>query len=237
MKTKTIAILLLIILSGIFYYYLTEPTGNVIKEKQTAQVIRVIDGDTLETNLGKIRLLGINTPEKKQPFHDEAEEFLNNLTLNKTVELEITGKDKYDRYLAYIFIDNEIINQKVLENGFANLYYYGKDQYYDQMKNSEEFARKNELGIWKKSSKSFCVSLIELDYTEETRCTNQEILILNNSCQEINVIIKDDANHIENIILPSGIYTQKFSCIFNDEGDSLYIRDSEGLILFYRYQN
>lgn len=232
-STKLITLFIFLIISGIFYY---NSTGNVIKETQTAVITRIIDGDTVDSSLGEIRLLGINTPEKKNSGYQEAKNFLSNLTLNKTVELETQGNDKYGRTLAYIILNNELINKKLLQEGLATLYYYEKDNYYKEMKKAEELAREQEKGLWKKSSNSSCIQLIRLIYTENgERCTNQEQLILNNSCNQMQINLKDDANHIENINLEQGIYTQNFSCVFNDEGDSLYIRDNSGLILFYRY--
>ena len=103
------------------------------------------------------------------------------------------------------------------------------------MKKAEEGARKAELGIWKKSTSFGCVSLVELKYQEEERCKNQEQLIINNRCERFNAVLKDDAAHIYDINLGPGIFTQNFSCIWNDEGDSVYIWDKNGLVLWYRY--
>ncbi len=229
MRLKPI-IALLVILSFILYYNLTE---NTIKTQQT-KVIRIVDGDTIETDLGKIRLLGINTPEKNQPLHNEAENFLKNLE-NKQVEIELHGKDKYSRFLAYIYFNNNLVNKNILENGLANLYYYDKDSHYSELKKAEESARNSELGIWKKSNNSNCIKLVSLLYKDNGKCENQEQLILQNSCQKLDVIIKDDANHIYSESVNNGIFTKNFSCIWNDAGDTLYIRDNQGMILFYRY--
>ena len=49
------------------------------------------------------------------------------------------------------------------------------------------------------------------------------------------VIIKDDATHIYREILPEGKWEKSFDKIWNDAGDTLYIWDEEGLLMFYRY--
>jgi micrococcal nuclease len=232
MKLKTILILLLIAISGFGYYHLT---GNAVYQQTIVNVTRVIDGDTIETDIGHIRLLGINTPEKKQPYYQEAKDFLINQIQGKQIQLELHGKDKYSRYLGYIFYNNKLINKKLIEQGFATLYYYDKDSHYEEMQKAEEEARKNEKGLWKKSSSYGCISIVSLEYKDGGDCKNQEQLKLNNKCEEINAIIKDDANHIYNENIQSGLFVKNYSCIWNDAGDTIYIRDSSGLILFWRY--
>jgi len=214
-------------------------TGNVAQDRITANVTRVIDGDTLDITLNnitqRIRMLGINTPELKQPYHDEAMNFLKKYE-NKTIEIEDKGKDKYSRTLAYIYYQNNLINSEILKQGLANLYVYDKDENYEELEKAEEYARNNNIGLWKKSENHGCIDIINLKHNEGgERCTNREQLVLLNSCPAMNVLIKDDANHIEDISISPGIFTENFSCIWNDEGDSLYIRDESGLVLFYRY--
>lgn len=234
METKSIIIIILFIISGIFYYQISDTTN----EFETIQVKRVIDGDTIEsTNGQKIRLKGINTPEKSMPFYNDATEFSKNIE-NKSVMIKSYGVDRYGRTLAYVFFNKKNINEEILLRGLGTLYYYEKDDYYSELKEAEEFARLNQNGIWKKSSNANCIKLIELKYEEQPkRCTNNELLKLENSCnKELNVIIKDDATHIyKETIKPNSIFVKNFSCIWNNAGDSVYIRDDDGLILFYRY--
>ncbi len=237
MKVLNILIFLLIFNTFILLGYLTSTfTGNVVHERIIVNISHVIDGDTFKDQTGQsYRLLGINTPEKKQPYYEEAASFLKQYG-GKKVELENRGKDKYDRTLGYIFYNNKLINAEILKQGLASLYVYDKDEYYSQLKKAEQEARKNNLGLWKRSNNYGCIELTRLKYEEDgNRCTNQEQLVLNNKCGKLSIIIKDDANHIEQVSLATGTYTQNFSCVWNDDGDSLYIRDETGLLLFYRY--
>lgn len=234
MKYSKILVIIFILIFGIWYYNLT---GNTISNQETVitNVTRVIDGDTIETDIGTIRLLGINTPEKKQPYYSEAVEFLKTEIEGEMVELELYGKDKYSRYLGYVFYENNLINRKIIGEGLATLYYYNKDNHYEELKNAEEFARKDKKNLWKESSNYNCVSLKKIEYKDGGNCNNQEQIILDNSCDVLDVIIKDDANHIYKEKLQKGLFVKNYSCIWNDAGDSIYIRDEEGLILFYRY--
>jgi len=215
-------------------YLASEMTGKVTYERVYANLTRAIDGDTFDSDIGKVRLLGINTPEKKQPFYKEAKDYLTGYE-GKTVEIETRSKDKYDRTLGYVYYSDILVNKGILELGLANLYYYEKDENYESMKKAEEFARNNGMGIWKKSDNESCVELVNLKYVEQERCNNQEQLIINNNCGSMNVSLKDDANHIERFILKQGVYIKNFSCVWNDAGDSLFLRDESGILLFYRY--
>lgn len=231
MNKKRVIIAILIILSGVLYYYITEPKSQRVE----ASLIRAIDGDTIETDLGRVRLLGINTPEKNEPFYPEAKDFLANYE-NNTISIELHGKDKYDRWLGYLFYNNELLNEKILSQGLANLYVYDRDNYFTRLESAEKTARESGRGLWKKSNNSLCINLVRLDYKDGGECKNQEQMILNNSCNSsLKIILKDDANHIYDESINPGLWQKNFSCIWNDAGDSVYIRDNSGLILFYRY--
>lgn len=231
MDKKTIIILILISISGIIYYnYISIPNAQKIT------INRVIDGDTieLENNL-KVRLKGINTPEKNMPKFQEAKQFLELQTKNKETSLTYTETDRYGRILGYIFTENQNINEQILKQGLAHLYYYEKDSNYNKLKIAETYAKENKLGIWQESKFSNCLQLIELDYYDKGN--DNETLTLQNNCnQNINVIIKDDATHVYKEAISPGIYTKTLQNIFNDNGDTLYIWDEEGrIIVFYRY--
>ena len=133
-------IFLFLILLIVNYNFLDGVVSNLLDEhKSEVHVERIVDGDTIKADNLTIRLLGINTPERGEKYHDEAEKFLADLIDNKTVQLEF-GKDKIDKYgrtLAYIFLNEENINQKQIDNGFANYYFpSGKDVHYNDFKNA-----------------------------------------------------------------------------------------------------
>lgn len=235
MNKKTLFLIFLIISSSIFYYQLTEEKTPLI----TSQVIRVIDGDTIETDNGLIvRLKGINTPEKNEDYYQNAKEFLEKLTLNKTIQIENHGIDKYQRTLGYIYTEKELVNSRVIKAGLATSYYYEEDSHFNEILEAENIARESGLNLWKKSSNFGCLELLELRYIEPNgRCNEGELLELKNLCDErLEITIKDDATHsYKEVIPPKEKFSKSFSCVWNDEGDSLYIRDKEGLLIFYRY--
>jgi micrococcal nuclease len=230
-RSKQIIIILLILFSGILYYFISEPRPASVQ----ISILNVIDGDTIDTSIGRIRLLGINTPEKNQPFYSEAVKFLAGKNLS-IAGAELHGKDKYGRWLAYIFVEGLLLNEEILKNGFANVYVYEKDSYFEALEKAENYARENELGLWKKSDNFGCIELASLIYLDAEDSKNQEQLQIRNKCNfSISAIIKDDANHIEDVILPPGIFSKNYTSIWNDAGDTIYVRDNNGLLMFYRY--
>ncbi|MFH1521981.1 MAG: thermonuclease family protein [archaeon] len=228
MQIKPIILAILFVVSGVFYYQFTDVTVSI----ETAHVLQIVDGDTVKLDNGQtLRLLGINTPEKSMSFSEEATEFLRELVQDKSVQVEAHGTEKYGRTLAYVFLDDKNINEEILAQGLGTLYYYEKDNYYSELEQAEEFARLNQKGLWKKSPDANCVELVEFKTDEP------EKLILQNNCdKEIKIIFKDDATHIYKATLnPNSQFAKEFSHIWNDAGDSIYISDDKGLLIFYRY--
>ena len=228
-------VVLLLVNLSLLYPYLT---GESISEYEIEMinVTRIVDGDTIESTAGKIRLKGINCPEKNQLYSEEATEYLKQFQ-GKEIALEKTGKDRYNRELGYLHYQGKLINLEILKNGFGHLYYYEQDKYFSDMKKAEKYARDNEKGIWRKSKNYGCIELINLEYNDPEGSKNQEQLILKNKCNKnLNIIIKDDATHIyEFSIDKNSLFIKNFTKIWNDNGDTLYVWDDFGLLLWERY--
>jgi len=103
--------------------------------KYNAQVIKVIDGDTLDLfiDLGfkvgfntRIRLIGIDTPEKNFPYGKVVKDYLTNLLEGNKVYLDVTKKDKYGRYLGMVYLnesDNLSVNELLINENMAKAYH------------------------------------------------------------------------------------------------------------------
>lgn len=179
MKKREILILVILIflLIAVNYNFFDNYLNNSFNEKAEVIVDRVIDGDTIEAGNESIRLLGINCPERGEKYYEEAKEFLEEQILNKTVLLEYgkERKDKYDRTLAYVFLQGENIDIKIVEKGFANYYFpSGKDKYYYQFKEAWEKCIKSNKNLCE-ASNDVCSNCIEISYTGE-------IVTLKNIC-------------------------------------------------------
>ncbi|MEA2109728.1 MAG: thermonuclease family protein [Pseudomonadota bacterium] len=92
------------------------------------KVVGITDGDTVkvlrsETHIQvKIRLAGIDTPEKKQAFGQKAKKFTAGLLANRIVEVKPITKDRYGRTVGYIYCDGQDVNLAIVKNGYAWVY-------------------------------------------------------------------------------------------------------------------
>ena len=94
-KKKYVRLLVLLVIALILtdYYYFDKFLNKTLIEKEIVIVKRVIDGDTIELESGeRVRLLGINTPEKGEWLYEEAKKFLNNsiFSLNSIPHLSLS---------------------------------------------------------------------------------------------------------------------------------------------------
>ncbi|MCA9349711.1 thermonuclease family protein [Candidatus Saccharibacteria bacterium] len=131
---------------------------------QQVTVLKVIDGDTIEVSLNgreqRVRLIGVDTPETKDPrlvvqcFGTEASQYSKNKLEGKQITLEsdpyVAHYDKYQRLLAYVYLDGKNFNQELIEQGYAHEYTYDNQLYLYQadFKLSEELARFKNQGFW-----------------------------------------------------------------------------------------
>ena len=120
-------------------------------------VISVIDGDTFRiNNKQRVRLLGIDTPEKGECYYKEASKALTNLIEGQIVILEkdISDKDKYGRWLRYAILqketgDNILVNAYMVANGYALTTAIPPDKHYRELlRAKQEKAKRNKLGLW-----------------------------------------------------------------------------------------
>ncbi|MCX8532249.1 thermonuclease family protein [Chryseobacterium luquanense] len=125
----------------------------LFSQTKTYKVIGVKDGDTVELLMnGKpqvVRLSNIDCPEKKQPFGNNAKQFVSDLCFGKMVKISTDNKkDRNKRLIAEIILSNgKNINKELVKNGLAwHFKRYSKDNSYDIL---EKQAQKLKLGLWK----------------------------------------------------------------------------------------
>ena len=111
----------------------------------------VTDGDNIRLNGERIRLTCIDAPEKTQPFGLEAKEYLMSLLQDKDFEVVKESTDMYGRTLAWIILEGDTINNKMVEAGYAWWYeYYCADN--KTLKSHQENAMKLKIGLWADAS-------------------------------------------------------------------------------------
>ena len=115
------------------------------------KVIKIADGDTLTllTDSDKkirIRLAGIDTPERKQPFGNTAKNALAKLVFQKKILIETQTKDRYGRIVGTVFLDNQNVNNELIRQGMAWVYkkYTNNKTLYEL----ENKAKTKMVGLW-----------------------------------------------------------------------------------------
>ena len=93
-------------------------------ELVTAKVVGVLDGDTMEVfhnnHAERIRLHGIDCPEKGQAYGTKAKQATSELVFGKAVNLHTHGKDKYGRTIADVLLpDGTNVNQQLVKDGWC----------------------------------------------------------------------------------------------------------------------
>ncbi len=133
------------------------PLSPSYPSNQKLTVIEVSDGDTLKLSDGKtFRLYGVNAPEVKEPYYQEAKSFTQNLVLEKEISFEQEENykvDKFGRMLGYVIVNGVNLNIELVRNGLARVVLYekrAKIKYQDELLSAENEARENKVGVWKK---------------------------------------------------------------------------------------
>jgi len=219
----------------------------VNSNRKRVLVSKILDGDTVETNLGeKIRYLGINTPEKGQPFANEATKLNQDLVLGKEIYLEfdIQTKDRYGRTLAYVYASGIFINLEMVKKGLGvSETIQPNIKYQDEIVNAQKEARDKCFGIWKGlcsqeengvlGKKDICVKIISINANapgDDNKNKNGEWIEIKNSCQnQISMddwLLKDSSasnNYtFKSFVLDGGKIIMLYSGCGNDQTDKLY---------------
>lgn len=140
------------VLTALFALGCATPLGA---EQLSGVVDRVTDGDTLTIHLKngkreKIRLQGIDAPERDQAYGAESTRVLAGLVLDRKVTVDCEGRDDYGRVLGYVTLKNTNINFEMVKRGAAWHYvFFAKENM--KLAKAEAAARQAKRGLWKES--------------------------------------------------------------------------------------
>lgn len=234
---------------------IARPTATTVPSRDTGRVSLVIDGDTVQLADGrKVRYLGINTPERGQPFYEEAKALNAELVAGQvvTLEFDLDTIDQYGRTLAHVFVDGTHVNLELVRQGYANVYTVPPNlKYSEDLLAAQRIARERQRGLWAQSGTP--VRITALDPLDEW------IEFTNQGDQPINLsgyTLKDEANHIYtfgDFTLAAGATVRLYSengqnsattlywglgteTVWNNNGDTAYLRAPDGsLVDLYTY--
>ncbi|EHJ1703264.1 TPA: thermonuclease family protein [Enterobacter roggenkampii] len=118
----------------------------------TGKIVRVLDGDTVEILAGnvatRVRLNGIDAPEKAQPFGQRSRQALTAIVGGKTVLAVGEKRDRYGRLLATLILDGRDINATQVYSGMAWVYRYKGLATEPEYLRYERDARTARRGLW-----------------------------------------------------------------------------------------
>ena len=127
-------------------------TSQVIAADHNGRVVGIIDGDTIEVlqkqHPERVRLNGIDCPEKRQAYGNKAKQAVSELVYGKEVTLQPHGFDKYGRTIADVFLpDGTNVNQTLVKDGWCWWYrkYAPRDTVLEGL---ERDAREAKKGLW-----------------------------------------------------------------------------------------
>jgi endonuclease YncB( thermonuclease family) len=121
------------------------------------KVIKVTDGDTVnvlteDNQTHKVRLSGIDAPEKSQAFGSKSKQALADVIDGKTVTVEFNKRDKYQRIVGKIMFNGKDVNLNQIKRGLAWHYKkYENEQDVDDRSiyaNAEYLAQRDKVGLW-----------------------------------------------------------------------------------------
>ncbi len=186
---------------------------NATSDKVEVQYSACVDGDTIKVIIDgekyTVRLLAIDTPEtvkpgtEVQPYGKEASEYTCDKIKNASkIELEYDEgsdkTDKYDRLLAWVYVDDSLLQKDLLSLGYAKVaYIYGDYKYTNDLYEVEKEAASSKLGIWSEeeyiSSISTNEDTVGTETTEVTFWDELQDLIT----KYLKEIVKDFTNDLK----------------------------------------
>lgn len=128
-----------------------------LAETLLGEVVGITDGDTItvldaDRKTHKIRLAGIDAPEKGQPFGQNSKESLSNLTYRQHVQIEWSKTDRYGRIVGKVIVGGQEVCLEQVRQGMAWHYkkYENEQPLEDRLAyaKAEHAARERGLGLW-----------------------------------------------------------------------------------------
>ena len=136
-------------------YHCHSSKSNSNRSFKSQDQIRVVDGDTIHIGEKKIRFSGIDTPEIRQTCTKDSQIvycgviaqkiLMEKISDQQVVCVEESKPDKYQRVLAECFVNNESLSKYMVRNGYA----FASRLYSNKFVQDEDYAKENNLGLWK----------------------------------------------------------------------------------------
>lgn len=143
--------------AGLIFTFSFVANADVI----TGRVVGIADGDTITVldvtrTQYKVRLAGIDAPEKSQPFGSASKKSLSDLVYGRQVEVDWTKHDRYQRIVGKVMINGIDANLEQIKRGMAWFFKRYQNEQPDQDRldyaNAQDYAEREHLGLWSDSN-------------------------------------------------------------------------------------
>lgn len=156
-KPKNMTALFLLVF--LFCFTLASEGGGGGKDRKFfhATVIKVIDGDTIDVRdsngrVERIRVYGVDGPERWEPCHKKAADFVRAMLLNQDVKILPRGRGKYGRLLGFVMMERKSLGLELVTSGLARVYSNGfapkESDTYRRYQMAQIHAMSGHFGIW-----------------------------------------------------------------------------------------
>jgi len=132
--------------------YSLAPIAQTRYTQREGRVVKIVDGDTYDlltsdNQLLRIRMNGIDAPEKGQPFGQKAKEYLGQLCFKQKIRIHWYNKDRNGRYIADSYLqDGRSLSLEMIRAGYA--WHFKKYSSDKVLSDAEIRARQNKAGLW-----------------------------------------------------------------------------------------
>lgn len=136
--------------TNIFVFLLILLAFPLVLFAWSGQCVAIVDGDTIKVlhngKAEKIRLYGIDCPERKQAYGKKAKQFTSAMVFNQAVDVSPVTIDRYGRTIAWVYVDGKCLNKELLKAGLA--WHYKRYSQDEDLAALEAEARQNRIGLW-----------------------------------------------------------------------------------------
>ena len=153
MRKASVIVVTMLLLAGCSMDGEAPASGGGPQGGETARVVQVIDGDTIDVNLNgeqvRVRYVGVNTPERDQSCYSEARAANSSMVSGQNVTLlrDTSDTDQYGRLLRYVYVGDTFVNEQLLRGGWAEVVVYQPDdEHADDFRTLEQQAARAGLG-------------------------------------------------------------------------------------------
>ena len=248
-------------LAGFLAAFLLASAGCGEAKNAPLKVQRVIDGDTIVLADGRsVRYIGIDTPEAGETYFEEAKEANRRLVADKNIRLEpdVEEKDRFGRTLAYIYVNDTFVNVGLVQEGYARAYPYPPNIKYEGVfSNAEKEAKRKRIGIWSSRPQGSEIEIADIGFdppgNDRENLNGEWVMIVSNTDTPVEMVgfsLTDDSNHVysfgyftlsarETVVVfsgsgadtPTSLYWGSKTPIWNNDGDTAYLKDAGGSLI------